>query len=154
MAWTQKNQHSSPVEEIPWNSSYGRGLSKLFHERMDVNGASDVMRAIQSGLIGLEVTAMGPLGISSKSEKDLLLPNFDNQQVRARLEGRLMNERAVLCCLRCQSIRRFRVARYPEISDAKVCLKCKGQMLACAREGLEKQLIEWVKSMMRKPETE
>ena len=121
-------------------------LSKLFHERMDVNGASDVMRAIQSGLIGLEVTAMGPLGISSKSEKDLLLPNFDNQQVRARLEGRLMNERAVLCCLRCQSIRRFRVARYPEISDAKVCLKCKGQMLACAREGLEKQLIEWVKS--------
>ena len=74
-------------------------LSKLFHERMDVNGASDVMRAIQSGLIGLEVTAMGPLGISSRSEKDLLLPNFDNQQVRARLEGRLMNERAVLCCL-------------------------------------------------------
>ena len=94
-------------------------LSKLFHERMDVVGASDVMRAIQSGLIGLEVSAMGPLGISSRSEKDLLLPNFDNQQVRARLEGRLMNERAVLCCLRCHAVRRFRVARYPEISDAK-----------------------------------
>lgn len=121
-------------------------LSKLFHERMDVNGASDVIRAIQSGLIGLEVTAMGPLGISSRSEKDLLLPNFDNQQVRARLEGRLMNERAVLCCLKCQSIRRFRVARYPEISDSKNCLRCGGHMLACAREGLEKQLIDWVKS--------
>jgi len=121
-------------------------LSKLFHERMDVNGASDIMRAIQSGLIGLEVTAMGPLGISSRSEKDLLLPNFDNQQVRARLEGRLMNERAVLCCLKCQSTRRFRVARYPEISDSKNCLRCGGQMLACAREGLEKQLIDWVKS--------
>ena len=121
-------------------------MSKLFHERMDVAGASDVMRAIQSGLIGLEVTAMGPLGISSRSEKDLLLPNFNNEQVRARLEGRLMNERAVLCCLSCQSIRRFRVARYPEISDAKFCLKCKGQMLACTREGLEKQLIDWVKS--------
>ena len=121
-------------------------LSKLFHERMDVLGASDIMRAIQSGLIGLEVSAMGPLGISSRSEKDLLLPNFDNQQVRARLEGRLMNERAVLCCLRCHAVRRFRVARYPEISDSKTCLKCKGQMLACAREGLEKQLLEWVKS--------
>ena len=121
-------------------------LSKLFHERMDVIGASDVMRAIQSGLIGLEVTATGPLGISSRSEKDLLLPNFDNQQVRARLEGRLMNERAVLCCLSCQTIRRFRVARYAEMSDAKKCLSCGGQMLACAREGLEKQLIDWVKS--------
>ena len=121
-------------------------LSKLFHERMDIVGASDVMRAIQSGLIGLEVSAMGPLGISSRSEKDLLLPNFDNQQVRARLEGRLMNERAILCCLRCHAVRRFRVARYPEISDAKTCLKCKGQMLACTREGLEKQMLEWVKS--------
>jgi ATP-dependent helicase Lhr and Lhr-like helicase len=121
-------------------------LGKLFHERMDVNGAMDVMRAIQSGLIGLSVTAMGPLGISSRSEKDLLLPNFDNQQVRARLEGRLMNERAVLCCLRCVSVRRFRVARYPEIDDVKKCLKCGGQMLACMREGLEKQLVDWVKS--------
>ena len=121
-------------------------LSKLFHERMDIVGATDVMRAIQSGLIGLEVTATGPLGISSRSEKDLLLPNFNNQQVKARLEGRLMNERAVLCCLRCTSIRRFRVARYPEINDSKKCLKCGGQMLACAREGLEKQLIDWVKS--------
>jgi ATP-dependent Lhr-like helicase len=106
----------------------------------------DVLRAIQSGLIGLTVTATGPLGISSRSEKDLLLPNFDNQQVRARLEGRLMNERAVLCCLRCVSVRRFRVARYPEIDDVKKCLKCGGQMLACMREGLEKQLVDWVKS--------
>ncbi|MBT7244591.1 MAG: DEAD/DEAH box helicase [Euryarchaeota archaeon] len=121
-------------------------LGKLFHERMDVNGAMDVMRAIQSELIGLAVTATGPLGISSRSEKDLLLPNFDNQQVRARLEGRLMNERAVLCCLRCVSVRRFRVARYPEIGDVKKCLKCGGQMLACMREGLEKQLVDWVKS--------
>lgn len=121
-------------------------LGKLFHERMDVNGAMDVLRAIQSGLIGLEVTAAGPLGISSRSEKDLLLPNFDNQQVRARLEGRLMNERAALCCLRCSAVRRFRVARYPEINDIKKCLKCGGQMLACMREGLEKQLVEWVNS--------
>ena len=121
-------------------------LGKLFHERMDVNGAMDVLRAIQSGLIGLIVTATGPLGISSRSEKDLLLPNFDNQQVRARLEGRLMNERAVLCCLRCVSVRRFRVARYPEMGDVKRCLKCGGQMLACMREGLEKQLVDWVKS--------
>ena len=121
-------------------------LGKLFHERMDVNGAMDVLRAIQSGLIGLEVTAAGPLGISSRSEKDLLLPNFDNQQVRARLEGRLMNERAALCCLTCSAVRRFRVARYPEINDIKKCLKCGGQMLACMREGLEKQLVEWVNS--------
>jgi ATP-dependent Lhr-like helicase len=121
-------------------------LGKLFHERMDIEGAMDVLKALRSGLIGIEITATGPLGLSSRSEKDLLLPNWSNQQVRARLEGRLMNERAVICCLRCHSVRRFRVARYPEMDDAKRCLKCGGQMLACSREGLEKMLVSWVTS--------
>jgi ATP-dependent Lhr-like helicase len=121
-------------------------LGKLFHERMDVEGATDVLRAIQSGLIELEITAAGPLGISSKSEKDLLLPNWDNKQVRARLEGRLMNERAVTCCLKCKTTRRFRVARYTVIDDPKTCIRCGGKMLAVSREGLEKQLIKWVES--------
>ena len=76
----------------------------------------DLMRAIQSGLIEIVVTAPGPLGISSRSEKDLLLPKFDNQQVRARLEGRLMNERAVLCCLKCYTIKDdLESHRYPEL---------------------------------------
>ena len=121
-------------------------LEKLFHERMDIEGAIDVLKALKSGLIGIEITATGPLGLSSRSEKDLLLPNWSNQQVRARLEGRLMNERAVTCCLRCHSVRRFRVARYPEMDDVKRCLKCGGQMLACSREGMEKMLISWVTS--------
>ena len=121
-------------------------LGKLFHERMDVEGATDVLKAIQSGLIQLEITASGPLGISSKSEKDLLLPNWDNKQVRARLEGRLMNERAVTCCLKCKTTRRFRVARYTVIDDPKTCIRCGGKMLAVSREGLEKQLIKWVES--------
>ena len=53
------------------------------------------------------------------SEKDLLLLNFDNQQVGARLEGRLMNERAVLCCLSA-TLCADCVARYPYISDANL----------------------------------
>ena len=36
--------------------------------------------------------------------------------------------------------------KYPEIKDAKICLKCKGTMLACSREGMEKMLESWVNS--------
>ena len=32
------------------------------------------------------------------------------------------------------------------MDDAKRCLKCGGQMLACSREGLEKMLVAWVTS--------
>ena len=61
-----------------------------------------------------------------------------------------MNERAVLCCLKCHAVRRFRVARFAELKQSGSCLKCGGSMLACAREGLEKQLISWVESKEKK----
>ena len=121
-------------------------LDKLFFEKMDIEGASDVLRAIQEGVISIEVAAAGPIGLSRRSSKDLLLPNWDNAAVRERLSLRLENERAVLCCLKCQSVRRFRVARYSEIPDIGICLKCKGRMLACAREGLLSMLKGWVSS--------
>jgi ATP-dependent Lhr-like helicase len=121
-------------------------LDKLFFEKMDIEGASDVLRAIQEGVISIEVAAAGPIGLSRRSSKDLLLPNWDNAAVRERLSLRLENERAVLCCLKCQSVRKFRVARYNEIPDIGICLKCKGRMLACAREGLLSMLKDWVSS--------
>ncbi|MEZ8112398.1 MAG: DEAD/DEAH box helicase [Candidatus Poseidoniaceae archaeon] len=127
-------------------------LAKLFHERMDVGGATDIVHAIQSGLIDIEITATGPLGISNHNSRDMLLPNWDNAAVRARLKLRLENERAVLCCLKCKATRRFRVARYKEMDDIKKCLKCKGLMMACAREGMQKMLVEWVNSTDPKDE--
>ena len=121
-------------------------LDKLFFEKMDIQGAKDVLYAIQEGVISLEIAAPGPIGLSRRSSKDLLLPNWDNAAVRERLKLRLENERAVLCCLKCQSVRRFRVARYETISDIGICLKCQGRMLACAREGLLSMLKDWVSS--------
>ena len=121
-------------------------LDKLFHERMDVLGARDVLHAIQTGLIELEISPTGPMGVSNRSSRDLLLPNWDNAAVREKLRTRLVNERAVLCCLRCKSIRRFRVERYKEIKDINRCTKCSGTMLACAREGMQSMLEGWVAS--------
>jgi len=121
-------------------------LDKLFFEKMDIQGARDVLSAIQEGVISIEIAAAGPIGLSRRSSKDLLLPNWDNAAVRERLKLRLENERAVLCCLKCHSVRRFRVARYNEISDIGTCLKCKGKMLACTREGLLPMLKDWVSS--------
>ena len=121
-------------------------LDKLFFEKMDIRGAADLLSSIQSGVIAVEIAAAGPIGLSRRSSKDLLLPNWDNAAVRERLKLRLENERAVLCCLKCNSVRRFRVARYNEISDIKTCLKCGGRMLACTREGLLSMLEDWVTS--------
>ena len=58
-------------------------LSKLFHERMDVRGATDVLRGLQSGVLSLQITAQGPLGLSNRTQDDMLLPNWDNAALRS-----------------------------------------------------------------------
>jgi len=47
----------------------------------------------------------------------------------------------MLVCLRCKDWMRFRVERYAEKHHR---CACGGAMLACAREGLEARLKEWV----------
>jgi ATP-dependent Lhr-like helicase len=121
-------------------------LSKLFHERMDVVGASDVLKGLQTGVLSIEITARGPMGLSNQTQQQMLLPNWDNAAIRERLKQRLTNERAVLCCLRCHGIRRFRVARFEAMEKPGSCLKCGGNRLACAREGLQEMLEKWVAS--------
>ena len=119
-------------------------LDKLFHERMDIDATVDVMREIQNGAVEVSHTATGPLGMSPKGERDLLLPSWSDNELRERLEIRLVNERAVLICLNCQSKRRGRVGRMEErIED---CSSCGGRMLACAPERMEAMLADWVSS--------
>ena len=116
-------------------------LDKLFSERMDIDGTTDLLRAIQAGAVELRLTAPGALGISPRGQRDLLLPNWSAAEVRERLKNRLVNERVVLVCLRCKDWMRFRVERYAEKHHR---CACGGTMLACAREGLEARLKEWV----------
>ena len=74
---------------------------------------------------------------------DLLLPAWSDIEIRERLETRLLNERAVLICLNCESKTRRRVERLVQISP---CLGCGGTMQACAPERLEKSLLERIRS--------
>lgn len=119
-------------------------LSKLFHERMDIDSTIDLLTDIQNGEIKVVLTPPGPLGQSAKSEKDLLLPSWSDKELREHLEVRLLNERATLVCLNCTNKIRRRVDRLPERIEA--CSTCSGTMQACSPERMEGMLIEWVES--------
>ena len=119
-------------------------LSKLFHERMDIEATVDLLTEIQNGDIRLLETPPGPLGQSKKSEKDLLLPSWSDKELRDHLEVRLVNERAVLICLNCKNRTRKRVARFTERVDP--CSNCSGTMQACSPERMEDMLSGWVES--------
>ena len=119
-------------------------LSKLCHERMDIEGTMDLIRDIQQGELEIFHTPSGPLGLSAKSERDLLLPAWSDEQLRERLETRLLAERAVLICLNCKEKSRSRVGRMQQRIEP--CEKCGGTMRACSPERMESMLTGWVTS--------
>ncbi len=119
-------------------------LSKLFHERMDIESTIDFLTEIQNGDIKILITPPGPLGQSKKSEKDLLLPSWSDKELREHLEVRLLNERATLICLNCKNKTRRRVERFAERIEP--CSTCSGTMQACSPERMEDMLVEWVES--------
>ena len=119
-------------------------LSKLFHERMDIDSTMDFLTSIQNGDIKILLTPPGPLGQSIKSEKDLLLPSWSDKELREHLEVRLINERAVLVCLNCKNKTRRRVEKFSERIEP--CSTCSGTMQACSPERMESMLVDWVES--------
>ena len=119
-------------------------LSKLFHERMDIEGTMDLMSDIQNGRVSVVVTGPGPLGQSPRSERDMLLPAWSDKDLRERLETRLLSERCVLICINCSSLERKRVGRLENGMDD--CSVCGGTMRCCAPERMENMLSGWVSS--------
>ncbi len=119
-------------------------LDKLFHERMDISGTMDTLKMIDENTIRLILTPPGPLGISPKAEKDLLLPSWSDKELRERLELRLLNERVSLVCINCNNKTRKRVEKIGR--KISPCTLCGGTMLACSPERMENRLIEMVES--------
>ena len=74
----------------------------------------------------------------------MLLPAWSDEQLRDRLETRLLAERAVLICLNCKDKSRSRVGRMD--NRIEPCSKCGGRMRACAPERMESMLITWITS--------
>ena len=119
-------------------------LSKLFHERMDITGAMELMSELQLGSVEIIITPPGPLGQSPRSERDMLLPAWGDKELRERLETRLLSERCILVCLNCHNVQRSRVNRLElGVGD---CPICGGSMRCCGPERMEEMMLGWVKS--------
>lgn len=119
-------------------------LSKLFHERMDITGAMELMSELQLGSVEIIITPPGPLGQSPRSERDMLLPAWGDKELRERLETRLLSERCILVCLNCHNVQRSRVNRLElGVGD---CAICGGSMRCCGPERMEEMMLGWVKS--------
>ena len=96
-------------------------LSKLFHERMDIEGTMDLMSDIQNGRVSVVVTGPGPLGQSPRSERDVT-PRLERQGSARASRDKALSERCVLICINCSSTDRKRVGRLENGIDDCSCV--------------------------------
>ena len=103
---------------------YDEALREVLHEDLDVPGASDVLRRVQSEDIGLDVvgerTAIGVAGRSSGRE--LLSPENADASVIQTVRDRIQDDDVRLLCLHCTEWeRKTQVKRVPEKPECPNC---------------------------------
>ncbi len=116
-----KDRLLSALEGTP---IYEEAVRVVLHEQLDADGASDVLRLLQSGELELattnERTALGQAGRSSGRE--LLSPENADASVVETVKDRIMEDRVLLACLHCEEWdRRQTVERVPEQPECPNC---------------------------------
>ena len=104
-------------------------VDKVLHEKMDVEGAQWVLRAVREGRIALSASGLSPIGLlGQQSIRELVAPDRASEAIITAMRHRLEDERVVLACTACGSHRK-KVMR--EVSDADLkCPRCGSVMLA------------------------
>jgi len=116
-----KDRLLEALEDTP---IYDEAVRVVLHEQLDVAGASEVLRRLQTGDLSLETvserTALGQAGRSSGRE--LLAPENADASVVRTVKERIMEDRVLLACLHCEEWdRRQTVERVAERPECPAC---------------------------------
>lgn len=112
-------------EETPL---FEEAVRRVLWEDFDVEGTMAVMRRIESGEIGFQVTPLSPIGRAGlQHSRELIMPQRADHSILMALKRRLEVEPMHMSCLSCRTQWRMK----PKDAPAKVtCPKCRGAMIA------------------------
>ncbi|WP_327051824.1 DEAD/DEAH box helicase [Halomicrococcus gelatinilyticus] len=109
------------LEDTPM---YDEAVREVFHDDLDVETASDVLRRIQDG--DVEVVTTGghtPVGTGGRSSgRELLAPENADASVIETVRERIQEDEVILFCLHCQDYERTTAVK--RVSDQPTCPEC------------------------------
>ena len=107
---------------------FDEAIEKAIWERLDIDGAVEVLKMIADGEIEVQVGPLSPIGKAGiEWSRAFLIPREVDRETLIVLKKRIEDAYAVLYCMNCGSARRVRVGDLPpKIS----CLVCEGVMVA------------------------
>jgi len=132
---------------------YDEALREMLHEELDVDGAAEVLRRVQSGELAVEVLGeRTPIGLGGRSSsQELLSPEHADASVIETVRERIQTDRVILFCLHCEDWeRRIEVRR---VDDQPECPHC-GSTRVAALNPWADEVVSAVKASEKDDEQE
>jgi ATP-dependent Lhr-like helicase len=109
---------------------HDEAIREVFHEDLDVEGAGDVLEAIQAGDLTIEIARQHtPIGSGGRSSgRELLAPENADASVIDAVKDRLQDDRITLFCLHCTDYERTKPVR--RVRDQPRCPACESTQIA------------------------
>jgi len=138
------------LEDTP---AYEEALREMLHEELDVEGAAEVLRQVQSGELDVEVVGeRTPIGLGGRSgSQELLSPEHADASVIETVRERIQTDRVILFCLHCEDWeRRIEVRR---VDDQPECPHCGSTRIAALNPWAD-EVVSAVKASEKDDEQE
>jgi len=109
---------------------FEEAMESYLWDRMDIERAADVLRAVQSKDTGIEMTALSPIGRSGMDRYgDLMRPFRSDRAILRALENRLRAQRMAMVCMSCRTV----FHGMAEKERTYECTRCGSRMIAAMR---------------------
>jgi len=122
---------------------YREALREIYHDRLDIPRAKQVLEMIKDGNITITTSSLSPIGTSGRGGgRDVTSPEHADAAVIDLLKNRIMNDRVLLFCVNCKKWKSMRaVGRVPEQPECPLC----GSRMVAALKPWEEEEIKVVK---------
>jgi ATP-dependent Lhr-like helicase len=119
---------------------FEEAMDKMIWQKMDIPRAADVLRAIRSGEIEIQVShGLSNIALAGyEKARELVAPRYADKQTLAALKKRVEKQEVVLACVNCQTATRNRVGDVPDKIKCSVC----GSVMMASIHPLDRSLLK------------
>jgi ATP-dependent Lhr-like helicase len=111
---------------------YEEAVREIFHDKLDVENARNVLKMIRSGELSLVASRLSFIGGSGfTGGRELMAPETADRSIILALKDRIMNDHVLLFCLNCKKYSAKK--RVEDVDDPPVCPVCGSKFIAALK---------------------
>jgi ATP-dependent Lhr-like helicase len=136
------------LEVFEHTPMYDEAVREIFHDKLDIAQAREVLGKIQGGSMKLVVQPISPIGEAGfMGGRELMAPERADSSIMMALKSRIMNDHVILVCLNCKKWKSSTVVnRVPEHPE---CPLCSSRLVAALKPWEEEEV-----KLVKKPDKE